>query len=321
MKENNQSPLPSSFNSEQFKTEQRQRWDSVAEGWKEWWQTVEFAAQKVSDRLVELAQIKPGQKVLDIATGIGEPAVTAAKRLFPDYANKTGDNSNDNRNRGHVLATDISSEMLTIAKQRATELGLQDIIEFKEADAEMLELSYSMFDAVLCRWGLMFMPNLNNTLSMILRALLPGGRLACAVWAEASKVPFISFPMNIVMHELNVPPIPLGAPGAFALADIGILQNSLSQVGFTNIQYERLNVTFEFPRVEDYINYTKDIGSMIKIMLSKESAERQEEIWDIVTEQIRNNYTTVNNDDDNNKHPVRIDNECICISAKKPLQL
>src|SRR5919205_3049919 len=97
----------SSFDSEQFKTEQRQRWDSVAEGWKEWWQTVEVAAQKVSDRLVELAEIKPDQKVLDIATGIGEPAVRAARKLvgLSGSINKINDNEN---NTGHVLATDIS---------------------------------------------------------------------------------------------------------------------------------------------------------------------------------------------------------------------
>src|ERR671933_2665751 len=97
------SPCPSSFDSERFKTEQRQRWDSVAEGWKEWWQTIEVAAQKVSDRLVELARIKPGQKVLDIATGIGEPAITAAKVVGTGGC--------------HVLATDISRQMLAIAKE------------------------------------------------------------------------------------------------------------------------------------------------------------------------------------------------------------
>jgi enediyne biosynthesis protein CalE5 len=262
--------------------------DSVAEGWKEWWQTVEVAAQKVSDRIMELAEIKPGQKVLDIATGIGEPAVTAAKRLVK-LASISGNKSKSN-DVGHVLATDISSEMLRIAKQRAAALGLQSIIEFKESDAETLDLAKSSFDAVLCRWGLMFMPNLNNTLGRIYQILVPGGKLACAVWAEASKVPFISFPLNMVMHELNVPPPPPGTPGPFALSDIHIIQDALYKARFTNIQYERLNVTFEFPRVEDYINYTKDIGSAIKIMLSKESAERQEEVWNIVTEQVRNNY-------------------------------
>jgi ubiquinone/menaquinone biosynthesis C-methylase UbiE len=106
---------------------------------------------------------------LDIATGIGEPAVTAARKLVElasGYGKKSGDNNDNNKNKknvGHVLATDISSQMLIIAKQRAVALGLQDIIEFREADAETLELADSSFDVVLCRWGLMFMPNLNNT--------------------------------------------------------------------------------------------------------------------------------------------------------------
>jgi ubiquinone/menaquinone biosynthesis C-methylase UbiE len=311
LKEKNQYSPPSSFDSEQFKTEQRQRWDSIAEGWKEWWQTIEVAAQKVSDRLVELAEIKLGQKVLDIATGIGEPAVTAARKLvgLSDSTNKINDNEN---NIGHVLAIDISPDMLTIAKQRAAALGLQDIIEFREADAGMPELPDSSFDVVLSRWGLMFIPNLNNTLSHIYQVLVPGGRLACAVWAEASKVPFISFPLNIVMRELNVPPSPPGTPGPFALADISILQNALSNAGFTDIKSERLNVTFEFATVEDYINYTKAVASTIKTMLSKESVNRQEEVWNIVTEQVRNNYVTVGN-----SAPVRIDNECIFVTAKK----
>jgi hypothetical protein len=71
----------SSFDIEQFKITQRRRWDSVAPGWKEWWETFEIAAQKVNDRLIELAEIKPRQKVFDIATGVGEPAVTGARRL------------------------------------------------------------------------------------------------------------------------------------------------------------------------------------------------------------------------------------------------
>jgi ubiquinone/menaquinone biosynthesis C-methylase UbiE len=298
----------SSFDNEQFRIDQSQRWNSVAANWKEWWQTIEVAAQKVSDRLIELAEIKPGQKVLDIATGIGEPAVTVARKLV----GLSGSISkiNDNQNIGHVLAIDISPEMLTIAKQRAAALGLQDVIEFREGDAEMLELADSSFDVVLCRWGLMFIPNLNNTLSRIYQVLVPGGRLACAVWAEASKVPFISFPLNIVMHELNVPPPPPGTPGPFALADIDILQNALSNAGFTDIKHEELIVTFEFATVEDYINYTKAVASTIKTMLSKESVKRQEEVWNIVTEQVRNNYASA-------PVPVRIDNECICVTAKK----
>ena len=67
------------FNPDEFKINQRQSWDSVASGWQKWWKTIEIGAQKVSNRLVELAEIRTGLRVLDIATGIGEPAITAGK--------------------------------------------------------------------------------------------------------------------------------------------------------------------------------------------------------------------------------------------------
>lgn len=73
--------MPSSFDSDQYEKSQRQGWDSVAEGWEKWWKTFEHDSQKVNDRLVELAEVEEGNRVLDIATGIGEPAITAAKKL------------------------------------------------------------------------------------------------------------------------------------------------------------------------------------------------------------------------------------------------
>jgi ubiquinone/menaquinone biosynthesis C-methylase UbiE len=82
-------------------------------------------SQALSDHLVELAKINPSFRVLDIATGIGEPAITVAKKILND----NGD--------GYVLATDISSQMLSIAKQRASSLGLQHVIEFIDGDADL----------------------------------------------------------------------------------------------------------------------------------------------------------------------------------------
>lgn len=130
--------VSSAFDPTQFKANQRQSWDSVAQGWKIWWEPIERGAQKLSSRLVELVEIKQGQRVLDIATGIGEPAMTAAKVVGSS---------------GQALATDISVQMLTITKERTATLVLQEIIRFKESDAENLDLPNSSFDAVLCRWG------------------------------------------------------------------------------------------------------------------------------------------------------------------------
>ena len=128
--------VSSTFDPNQFKMAQREGWDSVAKGWKEWWEPIEKGAQKLSQRLIELAEIKSGQRVLDIATGIGEPAITAAKLVGSS---------------GHIIATDISVQMLAIAKEGAAYMGTQNIIEFKESDAENLDLANSSFDAALCR--------------------------------------------------------------------------------------------------------------------------------------------------------------------------
>jgi hypothetical protein len=123
---------------------------------------------------------------------------------------------------------------------------------------------------------------------------------------------------SIVMRELNVPLPPPGTPGPFALSDINILECALSNAGFTDIKHERLNVTFEFATVEDYINYTRAVAAPIKSMLNKEPVKRQEELWDIVREQVRNNYTTGSGDEGITNKSVKMDNECICAAAKKP---
>ena len=147
------------IDSKLYKEEVRRGYDNAAAGWQKWWMTIETATEKVSKRLMELAQIQPGSKVLDIATGLGEPALTAAKQVGKS---------------GKVIALDISSQMLSFAKERARSLGLQDVVEFKEADAETIDLPSSTFDAALCRWGLMFLPNPKVGLTNIYDSLVKG---------------------------------------------------------------------------------------------------------------------------------------------------
>lgn len=283
------------IDSKQFKEAQRKSWDSVAIGWQKWWKTFEKDAQNLSNHLVELAKINSSSKVLDIATGIGEPAITAAKKVG------SGD--------GHVLATDISPQMLSIARQRAISLGLQDMIEFKEGDAETISLPASAFDAVLCRWGLMFLPDLRDGLSNIYRSLVNSGHLAAAVWASPDKVPFLSVAMNTVVKETHKPLPPSGTPGPFKLADQNIVTNALLECGFKDIIVERINVIFMFSSAEEYTQFNQSIAAPINAMLAGQSPERREEIWKAVTETARS-YT-------DNTGNVKLDNESICISAIK----
>ncbi len=286
----------STQDSKQYKEGQRQGWDSVADGWQKWSKITETAAEKVSRRLIELAEIKRGSTVLDIATGIGEPAITAAKQV--------------GNSGGHVLAIDISSQMLSIAKQRAISLGLEQIIEFKEGDAETIDLPASTFDAALCRFGLMFLPDLRTGLSNIYKSLVDGGRLAAAVWASSDKVPFITVALNTVMKETKNPPPTPGTPGPFSLSDENMLRNSLIESGFKNVTIERMEGSLNFDSAEVYTSYVYETAAPVQAILANQPQERREEILKAITESARK-YA------EKDTRSVRMTNEAICVVGTK----
>jgi ubiquinone/menaquinone biosynthesis C-methylase UbiE len=283
------------FNPDEFKAQQREMWDNAAAGWQAWWETFERGAQKVSDRIVELAEIKPGDKVLDIATGIGEPAVTAARRVMPN---------------GKVVAIDISSQMLVIAKTRAKSLGLDDLMEFREGDGEKLDLPEptAKFDAVLSRFGLMFFPNLPAALVRIRQMLVTDGRLSAAVWSVPSKVPLADLAFATLRKQLNAPAPPPGAPGPFALADVETLKQSFSQAGFKDIKTDIFQITLEFDSPESYTRAQQQSNAPIHAMLAKYTEEVKNHVWNSITEavwQYADSHGRVN-----------LDNEVICIVGR-----
>jgi ubiquinone/menaquinone biosynthesis C-methylase UbiE len=289
------SSIGQSSNSDDFKTQQRQMWDNAAAGWQAWWETIERGAQKVSDKIVQLAEIKSGDRVLDIATGIGEPAVTAARKVIPN---------------GKVVAIDISPQMLAIARTRAILLGLDSIIEFRESDGEKLDLpdQTSKFDAILSRWGLMFFPNLPAALVRIRQMLITNGRLSAAVWSTPSKVPLIDLAFASVRKQINATAPPPGTPGPFALADIETLKQLFSQAGFKDIKVETFQITFEFESPESYTKYIQQTATRIHEMLANQTAEVKKHVWNSITEavwQCADSHGRVN-----------LDNEVICIVGR-----
>src|SRR5215469_3400655 len=157
---------------ERVRREQRDFWNNAAPGWKQLFVGLDRAAQHESDRLVELARIQWGDRVLDIATGSGEPAITAARKVGP---------------RGLVVATDVSPAMLALARERAASLGIGNV-KFVETGAEAIAIEERNFHAAVCRWGLMFVPDLEAAVRRIAELLAPGGSFATAVWSSGTKV-------------------------------------------------------------------------------------------------------------------------------------
>ncbi|MGH9982363.1 MAG: class I SAM-dependent methyltransferase [Nitrososphaeraceae archaeon] len=168
--------------------------------------------------------------------------------------------------------------MLSIAKERAISLSLQNVIEFKEGDAETIDLPSSTFDAVLCRWGLIYLPDLRAGLSNIYRSLVNGGRVAAAVWASPDKVPFLSVVMSTVLKETQNPSPPSGIPGPFSLADQKITEAALSETGFKDIAVERMNVIFTYNSPEEYTHFHQAILAPGHALLADQSQEKRRDM-------------------------------------------
>jgi SAM-dependent methyltransferase len=164
------------FDAVQYKTRLRAEWRDAPLGWRVWFDVLdaENAGFAVSRRLIQLAGIGPGDAVLDVAAGYGEPGLTAARAVAPN---------------GLVVCTDISGEMLSYGAERAAAEGL-DNVKFIECDAEELVFDEGSFDAVLSRQGLQFLPDVGGVLARLYAFLKPHGRLAAAVWGQPTTVQF-----------------------------------------------------------------------------------------------------------------------------------
>jgi ubiquinone/menaquinone biosynthesis C-methylase UbiE len=247
----------------EFKSTQREAWGAVAEGWRKWWRVFEAGAQTLNDRIVALAGVKPGHRVLDVAAGIGEPALTAARAVGPE---------------GSVLATDLAPEMMEVARERASADGVANV-EFREMDAEKLDLAPQSFDAAVSRWGLMLMMDPLAACRGVRAALKPGARFAAAVWGAPERVPFLAIPHVVAARVLAVPAPPPGTPGAFAMADEGRLAGVLSESGFREVRSETVSVTFDFESPGEYASFLSELSGSLRKSLMEQPEAVQARVW------------------------------------------
>lgn len=275
---------------ERLRREQRDFWSGAAQGWQESWAHRERYVQPASDRLVELAQLKPGDRVLDIATGLGEPAVTAARRVGPS---------------GQVVATDQAPGMIARGRERAVTLGLNNI-EFIETDAETLAVGDRKFDAAVCRMGMMFVPDLDAAARRLAQLLVPGGRFATAVWGRSEKVPMISVPEDVVRGLAKLPPRAPDALHPLRLGDPAPLRTALERAGFKDIRVEPMTVSMEFPSAQVFAQQRRGAGPL-RALMEKLSPELQDKSIALIEEAVRKYADAAG--------VIHMDNEVICVAA------
>jgi ubiquinone/menaquinone biosynthesis C-methylase UbiE len=219
-------------------------WSLVARGWGRRWPVFEEGAGNLSRRMVELADIGPGDRVLDVATGVGEPALTAARTVAPG---------------GHVLAVDQSPAMVELAARRAREAEL-DHVETTVSSAEELDTAGRRFDAVLCRWGLMLFQDPDAALSRMREVLVADGRLVAAVWGDRERMPLLAILGDAVREAFQAPEPEPGEPHAFAMTDAGALAERVTAAGFTSVRTERVVCPFTFDSPRHYRLFEEEVS-------------------------------------------------------------
>ena len=227
-------------------------------------------AAPVTDWLVRELAPKPGDVVLELAAGQGDVGFAVAALLGES---------------GRLISSDFSTAMLEIARRRGEELGLTNV-EFRELDAEDLDLEENSVDGVVCRWGYMLMPNPAIALGETRRVLRQGGRLAFAVWASGDRNPWISVAGRILVAHGHMPPPDPGEPGMFVLANKKELRALVEDAGFANVQIDDVPVHNDYRDVDEYVRRSNEMGGMFSRAWSAAPEDERE----AMTEELRDAF-------------------------------
>lgn len=244
---NNDTVDDASFDAEAHRTASLANWEAAAPGWRRHQEAMRRFAAPVSAWMLDALSLKPGERVLELAAGLGETGMLAAQRVAPT---------------GGVIISDQAEAMLEGARARALELGLNNV-EFQVLLAEWIDLPVASVDAVLCRWGYMLLADPAAALTETRRVLRPGGRVALAVWDSVQHNPWALEPMlELIERGLVSPPDPQSEPepGPFALADADRVRELLERAGFVEIDVQTVDIVHRHDSFERFWETTLDIS-------------------------------------------------------------
>ena len=235
--------------SRSFVEQQRIHWDNVAEGWMVLSDWTERNFAPLTSWLADAVALTPGVHALDVACGVGYPALPAAQRVTPG---------------GGVIAVDLSHNMLTAAARLAAARGLTNV-EFRHMDAEQLTFDEGMFEAVTNTYGLMFCADPVRAVQEARRVLKPGGCLAIVVWDELGKNPFFEVITSVARPVLRLTEPPTDAPGPFRFARPGALGDVITRGGLSEFRIEPLEMIFECASAEEYVHVFRNAAWKARI--------------------------------------------------------
>lgn len=265
------------FDPVQFKETTRAQWQTAAKAWNDWGGLLSRWLGPATERMLDLAGVQEGSRVLDVAAGAGDQTLTAARRAGSS---------------GHVLATDLSPAILEFAARNAAAEGL-DQVETRVMDGESLEsLPPESFDAVISRVGMIYFPDQAKALRGMRHVLRPGGRVAVISYSTADKNGFFSVPVKIIRERAELPPPLPGQPGPFSLGTTAVMRETLEAAGFRNVEAELMDAPVLLDRAEECLAFEKESFGALHQMLGGLGSAEQELVWNEIAEALREYQST-----------------------------
>ncbi len=260
------------FDPVKYKETTREQWQAAAEAWHRWEPTLEEWLGEATEAMLDMAGVKVGSRVLDVAAGAGGQTLAAARRVGPD---------------GHVLATDISSNILEYAAETARREGLANV-ETRVVDGESLEeLEEGSFDAVISRVGLIYFPDREKALSGMLRALRPGGKIAAVVYSTPENNKFFSVPISIIRRRAQLPPPLPGQPGPFSLGGPGVLEEAYEKAGFRGARSRAISAPLGMASADECVRFERESFGALHQMLAGLDEAGREAAWEEIEAELR----------------------------------
>jgi ubiquinone/menaquinone biosynthesis C-methylase UbiE len=235
------------------RTELHEMWESVAGGWAEHAAFVDARGAAVTERLLETSAPRHGERLLELACGPGSVGIAAAALV--------GD-------AGEVVLSDVAPAMTAIAAARAESLGLENV-SARVLDLEQIDEPDESFDVVVCREGLMLVPDPVRAAHELRRVLRPGGRAAVSVWGPRERNPWLGVVFDAVSAELGVPMPPPGVPGPFSLDDAGKLESVLVDAGLADVEITEVPTPYRAGAVEEWWTRTAALAGPLAKRLAR----------------------------------------------------
>lgn len=207
----------------------------TARAWRRWHDKSVVFWQELSNAMFSVARLAPGQRVLDLASGTGDPALTVAKTVGP---------------AGHVVVTDLAPQMLDIARDFAARDGLTNV-SFEIVDAHTLPYADASFDRVTCRLGVMFFWDCQVALAEVRRVLKSGGVASFIAWGPVEQNEYTRTAMGPFKKRQPPPVPPPGAPHPYRFGVSGSLSAELKAAGFAAVTEETRTVRMAWPGTPD----------------------------------------------------------------------